>query len=131
MRCRHEVTCDNARRHSSPRKKRSELGETGGPFGDERNDAMDEVTHAAHPEKLNGERYRCSAPKNVCEEDGVLNGNAGRTRLGSGQHRQRVAALELELERGLELEARVGFASATKCKVLVVLVVLRVKWKLN
>ncbi|KAE9176715.1 hypothetical protein PF002_g28534 [Phytophthora fragariae] len=81
MRCRHEVTCDNARRHSSPRKKRSEPGENGGPVGDERNEAADEVTHAAHPEKLNGERYRCGAPKNVGEEDGVRNGNAGRTRL--------------------------------------------------
>ncbi|KAE8908405.1 hypothetical protein PF002_g27220 [Phytophthora fragariae] len=81
MRCRHEVTCDNARRHSSPRKKRSEPGENGGPVGDEQNEAADEVTHAAHPEKLNGERYRCGAPKNVGEEDGVRNGNAGRTRL--------------------------------------------------
>ncbi|KAE9081903.1 hypothetical protein PF010_g21803 [Phytophthora fragariae] len=81
MRCRHEVTCDNARRHSSPRKKRSEPGENGGPVGDERNEAADEVTHAAHPEKLNGEMYRCGAPKNVGEEDGVRNGNAGRTRL--------------------------------------------------
>ncbi|ETP19800.1 hypothetical protein F441_06325 [Phytophthora nicotianae CJ01A1] len=55
----------------------------------------------------------------------------GTDEAGQRTHRQRVAALDLELERGLELEARVGFASATKCKVLVVLVVLRVKWKLN
>ncbi|EGZ09506.1 hypothetical protein PHYSODRAFT_338301 [Phytophthora sojae] len=81
MRCRHEVTCDNARRHSSPRKKRSEPGKNGGRVGDERNEAADEATHAAHPEKLNGERYRRGAPKNVGEEDGVRNGNAGWTRL--------------------------------------------------
>ncbi|EGZ29814.1 hypothetical protein PHYSODRAFT_323274 [Phytophthora sojae] len=62
-------------------KKRSEPGENGGPVGDERNEAADEATHAAHPEKLNGERYRCGAPKNVGEEDGVRNGNAGWTRL--------------------------------------------------
>ncbi|GMF48183.1 unnamed protein product [Phytophthora fragariaefolia] len=104
MGCRHEVTCDNARRHSSPRKKRSEPGAKGGPVGDERNEAADEVTHAAHPEKLNGERYRCGAPKNVGKEDGVRNGNAGRTRLDGVHTSDTGLDLELELERRLELE---------------------------
>ncbi|KAE9157889.1 hypothetical protein PF005_g32668 [Phytophthora fragariae] len=118
MRCRHEVTCDNTRRHSSPRKKRSEPGENGGPVGDERNEAADEVTHAAHPEKLNGERYRCGAPKNVGEENGVRNGNAGRTRL-DGVHTS--DAWQDWTGSGTDgdwnwTEARAGGASATKCK---------------
>ncbi|POM57593.1 Hypothetical protein PHPALM_37873 [Phytophthora palmivora] len=76
-------------RMDTRKKKRSELGETGGPVGDERNEASDEVTHAAHPEKSNGERHRCSAPKSVCEEDGVRNGRGWTTgtpstRVGTG-----------------------------------------------
>ncbi|EGZ20488.1 hypothetical protein PHYSODRAFT_328592 [Phytophthora sojae] len=89
---------ERARRKWRPRRRRAD-------------EAADKVTHAAHPEKLNGERYRCSTPKNGCEEDGVRNGNAGRTRL-DGVHTGD-AWRHWNWNRNWT-EARVGFASATK-----------------
>ncbi|EGZ16999.1 hypothetical protein PHYSODRAFT_331036 [Phytophthora sojae] len=96
---------ERARRKWRPRRRRAD-------------EAADEVTHAAHPEKLNGERYRCSTPKNGCEEDGVRNGNAGRTRL-DGVHtgdawRHWNWNEDWNWNRNWT-EARVDFASATKC----------------